>query len=110
MKKKTFLATLNGQKLQNTIFLLQVLPTSPEKIMKVNNFKEEVGQRVFFSKGYFFQDLTLWQSKCAYASRFGQNPLFIKFIENLCINPFSTTKVLCNYNQQSHKLKSCQIF
>ena len=54
MKKKTFLATLNGQKLQNAIFLLQVLPTRLEKIMKVNNFKEEVGQRVFFFKGILF--------------------------------------------------------
>ena len=79
MKKKTFLATLNGQKLQNAIFLLQVLPTRLEKIMKVNNFKEEVGQRVFFfSKGYFFQDLTLWQSKCAHALRIGRNQFFKK--------------------------------
>ena len=31
-KKQTFLATLNGQKLQNAIFLLQVLPTRLEKI------------------------------------------------------------------------------
>ena len=72
------MTTLNGQKLQNAIFLLQVLPTSPEKIMKVNNFKEEVGQLVFFSKGYFFQDLRLWQSKCANALRIGRNQFFLK--------------------------------
>ena len=42
------------KKLENAIFLEQVLPYSPEKIIKTDDFKGEVGQRVFFLKGIVF--------------------------------------------------------
>ena len=49
--------------------------------MKVDDFKGEVGQHNY-SRGYFFQDLSPWQSKYAHAWRVGQNYFFVKFIEN----------------------------
>ena len=47
--------------------------------MKVDDFKGEVGQHVFFSRSYFFQDLRPWQSKCAHALKIGRNQFLKKF-------------------------------